>query len=343
MTYKPQRQVLKGHQFFPSAECIYASPTAIAFASASDTMGTVFRAPKSGTILGFRFGTRSVTTGATLRCSLQTVANGVSTGTLIAAGASGTVVVANTDDNVIKTITFDTPQVVNKGDLMCVVLDVSAGTPAALQVGRLSSAYYSAPPYAVQFLAGVTTNGAAALLGLMPIYSTGDEHLAPNALPHTNSTNKSISTATAVNELGLRFTMPFNAVTDGFQWRCVTTSAQPVDGILYDAATDTVLRSFSIDAGVLGQTPNATNIGGDWPTPLNLVRGKSYRLTIKPTGATAFNAIAQISGIFKKPVGLEDAIYCERATGGAWTEIADSTCGIQLSLSGINFPDGSYI
>lgn len=342
VTYKPQKQITKGHQYFPPADCLIVGPNAVGMGTAADWFGNVFRAPKTGNITGLKFGTRTVTVGATVRGSIQTVVGGVPSGTLAAAGASGTVVVANTDDNVIKTVTFTTPMPVTKNDLLSSVLDISSGSPSALQIGRLSATYSAAPPMSSTVISGAAANGNIAVFGISLLYDDGSEQLvAPYGFPHTQNTVKNISNITAVRELGIKFTMPFNAVSDGFQWRCVTTSAQPVDVVLYDDA-DNVLRTYSVDPNVLGVTSNATNIGADWPTPINVIKGRTYRLVLKPTGATGFNMIAQTQGISKKPLGLEDVSYTERGTG-AWTDIADATAGIQLSLASLNFPDGSYI
>jgi hypothetical protein len=107
--------------------------------AATEKYAMVFRAPKDGSIatIGFKLGV--VTTGDTLRVSLQNVdpATGNPDGT---ADQSGTVVVASADDNTWKTAILGSARVVTLGELLCLVIDFNSFVAGNLEIQAIQAA-----------------------------------------------------------------------------------------------------------------------------------------------------------------------------------------------------------
>ena len=127
---------------YPMALPIYASgaPTLsyVTCDAADETAVQIFRAPRSGEIDVVGFRTSGVTIGATIDVRLETVANGLNTGTLVDTNSNKTLAIADADDNKALSVTLTGAATVTKGQKLALVLK----SPSA-DYGNVRYAAYS--------------------------------------------------------------------------------------------------------------------------------------------------------------------------------------------------------
>lgn len=104
----------------------------IGYDSDTDVITYIGMMPFDDTIEVVRWRTATVTTGATLDVAVESLTNGRPSGSLIAAGATASVVVADGDDSTVKTATMGTPPSLNAGDKFAITwrVDTTGPTPA---------------------------------------------------------------------------------------------------------------------------------------------------------------------------------------------------------------------
>lgn len=166
---------------FQTYEQATASPTTsmstvMTYDATGDRCAVVGMVTKTGTVTAVEFRTGTVSTaGATFQIQLETVdGSGNPSGTPYATGASGTVVVATSDDNVFKSVSINSGSgvTVTKGDMIAIVLSVSSGTPnTVVLTGPPTVLYniYGIFPYILTDTAGSwakTTSGGTVSMAL---------------------------------------------------------------------------------------------------------------------------------------------------------------------------------
>lgn len=297
--------------------------------------------PQTGNVTGMKFATQTVTTGCTLRGSIQTLSGSIKTGTLIDANASGTVVVANSDDGAIKTVTFAGSVAVTKGTDVAVVVDISSGTPSALQLKTTAMMATTSLPYLYK-----VQTGAGAFSTQCPnfclTYDTGDVAIS-GALCYSGAANQALSTSTTPDEEGMKFTMPYSARSDGYVFRMITASgAVGCDVNLYDS-NDNVVATAALDANAIVGTGLASWITGYWNTVVNLLKGRSYRVVLTPTTTTSWTIVQKGTGVVVFPDAGDTApAFTSRTNAGAWTDDTTSFMTLGISIDKIYQPGGSY-
>ena len=98
-----------GRSEYPPSEWGIAAYTAVAINnSANDAMGTILNPPQTGNVTDIAFALGTVTTGATLDARIETVgsATGDPSGTLLGTNTNGSLTIAGSDANTIKTVTL---------------------------------------------------------------------------------------------------------------------------------------------------------------------------------------------------------------------------------------------
>lgn len=332
------------HLYYPPLESLIVTSTSISLSATTDRIGFVWKVPKTGTINGIKFATGTVTTGCTLRGCMQTVdSSGVPTTTLYHANATGTVVVADADDNVEKIVTFTAGVAVTKGDDIFVGLDVSSGTPISLGIRKCAPAVGGMPPYGWQNIATVASNTGLTLPVIAITWSTGTEVFSQySALTSQNSTS-SVSSSTTPDEIGMKFTMPYGGECDGWYFLSATSSnAQPLDVVLYDSAS-AVLATHTLDTASIKNIGAVNHISGLWTTPVSLLRGRTYRLVLKPTTTTTWtNLLGWVGLITVDAVGADQYGWTERTDAGAWTDTPSRRARMAVTFSGLYVPGGSF-
>lgn len=307
-----------GSIVLPTREIFGVASTTRNMSAATDVVALICPIPQTGNITGIKFATSTVGTGCTIIGTIETVTGSKPSGTLYHANATGTVVVANTDDNVSKSITY-TSFAATQGDLVAIKLGVSSGTPTNLGI-RTSISQLGTSAFPCLYVNSATadawgTNTPCILL----TYDTGD--VVPVGVSfYTSNTNLTVSSSTTPDEVGILFTAPYSCRTNGFVWRELNpSSAVACDMVLYDSS-DNVVISKSMSAEALVATGLASNYWGLWGTNANLTKDEQYRLVLKPTTTTSWTLITQSStGVVLTPIGGNTPVYTSRTNGGAWT------------------------
>jgi hypothetical protein len=333
-----------GNLYLPSLDSVGVGSTAIAMSASTDYVSTMFQIPRTGTVTGVKFATSTVTTGATLTVTLETIVDSKPSGTLIDANATGTVVIANTDDSVIKTVSFAGNVSVTRGDFVCIKYAVSSGTPNALNmrigVPQVSSGF----PYNNNYIA-TTHAWAQGVCSFSLTYDDGDTTPMGIMMYRTN-TNVSASSTTSPDELGLKFTAPYSAAVTGAYWRTTTAAnAQDVDLILYDASDNVVAsQSFSKENFETASSGLNNSVRLLFDADVNILKGRTYRLVLKPTTSTTWTNIFQtLSDVTVDWEGLANIAYTYRTDAGAWTDDSTRTIPAGLIISKIHQPGGSFL
>lgn len=162
-------------------------------------------------------------------------------------------------------------------------------------------------------------------------------------------TQKEITSTTTPDEIGGRFTVPFDCTV-----KALSVGIVAIDGVqpnvtftLYDGS-DNVLASTTWDGSlhVAGSGGTTYHMRVDVPiAPTNLTAGQTYRVTIK-TDATSLST----SGLWMPVVecnaesdrawlpGGTDWDYTERTDNGAWTDSAATIPPVGIVVSDITDP-----
>ena len=226
--------------------------------TADDRVAVIFRVTKAGSIRTIYFRTGTVTTGATLDIRLETVdlGTGDPTGTLFGTNTNGACVVANGDDDVVKSATLTADAVVAIGDLIALVIDnpdVSPGNMVLQTVG-----YYQGIglPYHDFFDGATWAKGNSSPTTLVCGFEFSDGsfmnvpgiHLAGSITTHT------FSSSSTPDVVGARFKLPYtcrvigarvwSALTADMNLRLVTTAYNQGGGtgILATMLMDTTVK-----------------------------------------------------------------------------------------------------
>lgn len=101
----------------------------LTFDSGTDRIAYVGKSPVTDSLAKLYFRTATVATGSTVEIRIESVTNGRPSGTLIAANTNVTVVIANSDDNVLKTATLTAAASLTVGQDFAIVIVNSSGTP----------------------------------------------------------------------------------------------------------------------------------------------------------------------------------------------------------------------
>lgn len=338
-----------GYALVPSNTPDWTTATSVLLDAADEAIGFVFQAQKTATVrkIGFTLGT--VTTGATLLARLETVdtSNGNPSGTLVGTNTSASVVVADTDDNVMKLATLDADASITAGSYYAFVVknpSSSFGNLSVVANWRAPAATtWCGPPYGKQYLgsppsswAGFSNNYGGLCLYIEYSDGTTDPW---GWYPAAATSNVSVGTAAGAREAGLYFSLPFKASISGAR---MTFNRNTTDGqvILYDSST-TALATVDIDKDVVG----GNSYGTSWvsfSSPVTLSANTVYRLALKSNTSTTWTVYTHtfLSTDVMRSLDLgTNACWTQRDSTGAWAETTTRLPFIQLLLS--QFDDGA--
>lgn len=296
--------------------------------ASGEKAAVVFRVPKTGVIsgVGFRLGT--VTTGQTLKVSLQDVgeATAVPDETV---DQSFTVAVADTDDDTWKQGDFGSTRTVTIGDYLACVIEFDS-TVGNLSISAWDPGSGFNTGWTGQGYPCLKTAGAWGTYFLFPIlavkYSDGSYEQQIDLFPFTALTSVTINQDSTPDELGNRFTFPARVRVKG-----VAYFKQHLGGsgevVLYDSDGGTVLRSVAFSN--TGQASGATDANWRYfSSPVILEANTVYRLVYKSTadspanGITVFVVSVNAAAIMDVLDGGQAVHRTERTNGGAWTQTA---------------------
>ena len=303
-----------------------------------------FQYPKTGNVSKVYFAVSTVTTGGTLQASLQdpdtTTAGYPPDGT---ADQSGTVAVADTDDNKIMTVTLGSTRSVTRGDWGCLVIEWS-GTAGVLQIRVASSSspvvgYGSSNTYA-----GSAWTYNANIPTMLLEYDDGSiPQILGTALPQAYALTAFNSSDTP-DEIGNKITMPFNATAMGV-YVMTDNNNNGFDLVVYDSS-GTALRTISLDGNEDGNSYDFNRMYY-FSSDLSLSKDSVYRVVLKP-GASDVSLYMYdyypsnlTSSLLKGSLGGDFTIRTDRTDSGSWTDADTKQCAIGFILNQIDDGSGS--
>lgn len=293
--------------------------------------GSIWRAGHSGNIHKLHFQMGTVTTGDTLKVSLQDVS--LTTGEPDnSIDQSGTVVVADGDDNAWKSVTLGADRTVTQGDLLACVFEFNSYVAGNLNILRDSTANITIVPHCVS-----DTTGSWAKQSNLPLlaveYSDGNFYTQGMLSPGSSAIVSVASNTAGADEYGSYFSFPFPVRVTGAGF--FGAMEGDLDIVLYDSDGTSVLATASLDASVQS-TSTAVRIRETFfPSSPTLAANTAYRVALKPTTTTAVSI--HVVSLFSAAAGGQfpggTAVQLtKRVDAGSWTQVDTQRCLIWLLL-----------
>lgn len=274
------------------------------FDSTTDRMAWVGPMPDADTIASVAFRTGTVTTGCVIKIEVQSVTNGRPSGTILAAGANGTVTVADSDDSVWKTVTIGTPPSVAKGDEVAIVLTYDSGTTPNMQLMAWQSAMAATCTMAnaaffIDTGAGTWASavGVNSSIGYGPIewvvtFGTAGPRFLPCLIPMNGAaTQNAITSSSAPDEYALRGLFPFSCRIKGIGWCAANMAAgSNYTASLWPASSTTdgdALAQKAMDGDAATSTTADGNVECIFATPYSVSKNTTYYAGIRSDNANA--------------------------------------------------------
>lgn len=303
----------------------------------------IFRAPKTGSITDLMFGTRNVTTGATVDLRLETVSatDGFPTGTLQATNTNAAVVVDSADDNVVKTGTLTASATVTKGDVLALVIVNDSVSPGTMIIAAEARTTHNFPYSASITTASWGKSQANIIAGVK--YSDGKCYPLHGVLLATATNAPSFNSGSTPDERGFKFQLPFSARVTG-AWAQGIIGSGDADLVLYDSS-DAVIASTSIDHD------QTCGFSGDlallyFAASPTLSANTDYRLVLKPTSATnvSITELALADATHRGAYDGGDAFqFTSRTDAGAWTDSPLTWPMLGLIIDAVNSGGGTTV
>ncbi len=307
--------------FFPIRDSFGASAwwKTFTISAAGQKVAFIFRAPKTGTIDKIGFLVRAVANSQTLKASLETVntSTGHPTGTLIAAGASGTQ--AAPAANTFYEITLTTPPSVTINDYIALVIEFDS-TGGNLQIAawdtQTSTGDYAQLPYCDSFVGSWTKQKFIPIASILY-----DDSTCPfnGMLPIKDQSEIGLNTGSAPDEVGMKFQLPAKTRLKGL-WLYIYLR-YPLTLKLYDE-NDTLLDSKAFNPDITSDNAAGWNI---WlfNSSVLLEAGKTYRVTVLPT--TVDDIFVQYlevlnNTMLEQMTADENFVWTQRADAGEWDD-----------------------
>lgn len=249
-----------------------------------EMFGSICKIPKTGTLTKIAIRLSTVTTGDTLKISLQTVdaTTGFPTGSLYVANASGTVVVGGGDDYVTKWVEINsgTGVSVSRGDVVAVVYEYDSYVAGNLTL-RVFGSGAQGFPYNAQNIGGWAMTNQQANIAFQ--YDDTTLETGPGVYGALFRFYKTYNNGDTPDRYGLRFKFPYACRLSAF------TIYGDFDGDinvkLYDTDGTTVLETVSLDKDLRGYT--ATRLSkSPFANFHELLANAYYRVVVLPTTAT---------------------------------------------------------
>ena len=337
-----------GGLWLPSIPLGFANGTpgfsSLVIDAANEAVSNIFYAPFTGNLRKVHFHTNTVTTGATVDVRVETVdlTTGDPTGTLFGTTTNGSVVIADSDDNVIKTATLTADAAVTKGTSL---LGISIVNPAA-SFGNMQIAFFNedtnnhAFPYGDHFTAAWAKQAAPIV---MAIEDDGGVIYSVEGLRFLNTvTSTAFNSGSTPDVWGIRFKFPFKCKVDGAWAHTAVASTADVTFKLYDSDGVSVIGTADLDPQVrqsLSGRGLRFPFTNDEPT---LNADTFYYLGIEPStanSATVYRyALPSEASMSAWPLGNNCHVAsAKNPTGtGSWTHYNNGTDGYERMPIGLH-------
>jgi hypothetical protein len=310
--------------------------------ASGEIAAVIFKAPKTGSIdrVTAHVGAVGNTPDNGLRASLQNVnlTTGVNDGTPDenATIASGSVAVG------LLEWTLSASRSVTINEEVAVVIDIPTFTAGdSVTITHQSTGGNSVGfPYGI---AATSSKQSSAMPMLAVRYTTGEWYLlTPWFNLFSSTTTFNIDNGTTPDEVGLAFTLPWNAKLAEAQWSiAVQATTSDFDIVLYDAS-NTVLSTSSEEGHIVASTSARRYL--TMFDHVTLTAGALYRLVIKPTTTNNVSlnyGVVPSGDLFLASQTGGVAYATARTDAGAWTNYDNGSDGyripyIQLWLSAVD-------
>lgn len=308
--------------------------------AAGHQFAVLVQALSAGNIRKIRFRTSTVTTGATVRASIQGISGttGDPDGTIANSGnSSATVSVADTDDNTWKTTAdFTTDYTVANGDRFFVVLDFPS-TPGNMQISRSTAGGPNNFNYVDVYATSWTKTSSTA--NVLLEQSDGTFLPCIGIYPMLASSNVNFNSSSNPNQRALRFVYDVPVRLWGV-WFWSNNFSGDAEFILYEgggASDTTPLATTAEQDKDVKHSSSTQPCYFQFATPVDLTAGTVYRLALTPTtttnvGYTAPNAAVSNASLAALGNGTE--WYSSTRNGGNWTDATDTPAAIFPVVSG---------
>jgi hypothetical protein len=323
-----------GHMLFPPRVGGDAGGTVALIDAAGEKVAWIFRAPKTGNISNFYFRLATTTTGQTLKGSAQDVdtATGSADGTI---DQSGTVSVANADDNVWKQITFGASRAVSMNDLVAIVAEFDS-TIGNLNISRSTNVSgLQGFAYSEHFVSAAWSRGNGA-----PYIAVGyDDGTYPQIIGCNagyQGTVINFSSSSTPDEVGNLIIPRAPMRVCGAYYHGRHTA--DMQFVLYEGAsvTPVAVRTSDTFNGAVDSSLSDTYFYGCFDTPFDLKVGETYRIVLLPTTTSV---IGRYDMVFANATILNgqdlgaDCVKTSRVNGGNFAEdtAARVICGLIVS------------
>jgi hypothetical protein len=320
----------------------YGGPNATLLNHADDRYALLFPSPWSVTATKVSVCLGTVTTGQTLRIGFQSISSSLPDGVFV---ESGTVSVADTDDNVCKEVTLDTPKALTMGtwyalvaqyDSTAATLEIRFGQSASTTIGVGGSGY---------FFQNTTGSYARTINGIAHfILLDASNNKYPTDLSYFSQSIATFGTTTQQDsdpdEVGNLIVSDYPLEVIGIHARMsngVTTGVGYGDLVLYSGSTAIGTASVPSSATV------ATNcvVSSFFSAPVILAAKTPYRIVAKPLSDTVTFAVPYYaSNVSSLPAhfGLSSIYRTYRTNAGSWTDDTATVAGIGLIVRRILVP-----
>ncbi len=310
------------------------SSWAYALDDSNDAIAGIFNLPKDGTITKIGFYVNAVTgSPPTYKVGLTTIG----TDGVPAQSAYGG---SSIDDYTPSTtgwkwVTLGTPATANAGEFACVHIFPGASAPNGsncIAINNTELFYYVTPWYR-QYSTSWNYGGGAIPMAIQ--YDDG----TIVGFPVINTAAENVSSATTPDEVGCIFTLPIDMTVTGFKfWSSGLLGTGTFEFNLYDSGNNALGTVTLNTATIIGAGYYLAELF--FGTPVDLVAGETYRLTMKGTSANAgyldgwqFNSATDRQTITYPESGRW--YKTERTDSGAWTDSDDSVMHMGLIVTDI--------
>lgn len=332
----------------------YVSAAGTRLDATGERIGSIFMIRTAGNIAKIYIRTGTVTTGDTLKVSLQGVTSGgLPDGTILATAtgnkAYGTVAVADGDDNVWKEVTLTEVAPVIQGQYVAIVIEWNSYVAGDMYIAISSSSGYYMSLYNVYTVTDVTASPGTWIRSVsLNTYTFALEYDDTNYYqnivigPAVNTVDL-FHTGTVYDEQGNYVTFPFSFRAIGF-W-VFTEADQPFDMILYDSSSNVLANcSPSNDIRYSTSTGFLYYLFDSNPASNYTIAASTYyRIVMKPTSATNtpcyYFTVPAASAMSAFGLG-GNCIRTTRVDGGAWTNYDTQRCAIGLLYDQIDIGGG---
>jgi hypothetical protein len=337
--------------FHPSNLCWTYTNSSTTIDATGERVANVLQIYTAGTLAKVHVRTGTVTTGDTLKVSIQGVtSDGLPDGTILATAtgnkAYGTVVVADNDDNVWKEVTLTETVNVTQGQFISIVIEFNSYVAGNMQISisQVSNIIYTS--YACTDITAtpgtwIKSTTAASFYNCALEYSGGGFNLN---VDHgaARATTVTISSSSTPDEVGnyVQYAYPFRAV--GFYAYIEADNA--FDMILYDASNN-VLANCSPSNNIRYGTGAGVSVYFFDSSPASyydIVKDTWYRIVVKPTTTSNIFVNYMVAQSAAALSSISGGTYCyqtSRSDEGAWTE--NTSQRIYIGLLGTQLHDGA--